>query len=50
MKARFVCNVYNARLARNRIDQREGFETKYTVERVIYLQGDYFISFRSKNL
>lgn len=50
MKARFVYDISNAGLARNRIDQREGFETKYTVERVIYLQGDYFISFRSKLL
>lgn len=50
MKARFVCNVSNARLARNRIDQYEGFETEYIVERVIYLQGDYFISFRSRLL
>lgn len=50
MKARFVCNVSNARLARNRIDQCEGFEVKFKVERVIYLQGDYFISFRSRLL
>ncbi len=50
MKARFVCNVSNARLARNRIDQCEGFEAKYMVERVIYLQGDCFISFRSRLL
>ena len=50
MKARFVCNVSNARLARNRIDQCEGFEAKYIVERVIYLQADYFISFRSRLL
>ena len=50
MKARFVCNVSNARLARNRIDQCEGFEAEYVVERVIYLQADYFISFRSRLL
>lgn len=50
MKVRFVCNVPNARLARNRIDKLEGFEAEYTVERVIYLQGDYFISFRSRLL
>ena len=50
MKARFVCNVSNARLARNRIDQCEGFEAEYIVERVIYLQGDFFISFRSRLL
>ena len=46
MKARFVCNVSNARLARNRIDQREGFETKYTVERVIYLAKYPFLHLR----
>ena len=50
MKARFVCNVSNARLARNRLDQCEGFKAEYIVERVIYLQGDYFISFRSRLL
>ena len=46
MKARFVCNVSNARLARNRIDQSEGFEAEYTVERVIYLSKYFFIPFR----
>ena len=50
MKARFVCNVSNARLARNRIDNCEGFEAKYLVERVIYLQRDDYISFRSNLL
>lgn len=50
MKARFVCNVSNARLARNRIDPCEDFEAEYVVERVIYLQADYFISFRSRLL
>lgn len=37
MKTRFVCNVSNARLLRNRIDKGEGFETEYVVERVVYL-------------
>ena len=50
MKARFVCNVSNARLARNRIDQCGGFEAEYTVERVIYLQRNRFVSFRSRLL
>ena len=42
MKARFVCDISNARLARNRIDRNEGF----VVERVVYLARDYFIYFR----
>ena len=46
MKARFVCNVANARLARNRIDQCEGVEAEYIVERVIYLSKYFFIPFR----
>ena len=46
MKARFVCNVSNARLARNKIDKRDGFETKYVVERVVYLARDSFIYLR----
>ena len=46
MKARFVCNVSNARLARNKIDKRDGFETKYVVERVIYLAKYPFLHLR----
>lgn len=46
MKARFVCNVSNARLARNRIDQGEGFNAKYVVERVIYLAKYPFLHLR----
>ena len=46
MKARFVCDVSNARLARNKIDRSEGFVAKYVVERVVYLAKDYFIYFR----
>ena len=45
MKARFVCNISNARLARNRIDRNEGFVAKYVVERV-YLARDSFIYLR----
>ena len=41
MKARFVCNVSNAILSRNRIDKCERFEAKYIVEWVIYLATDY---------
>lgn len=46
MKARFVCDVSNARLARNKIDRSEGFETKYVVERVIYLAKYPFLHLR----
>ena len=31
MKARFICNVSNARLLRNRIDKCEDFETEYVL-------------------
>ena len=37
MKTRFICNVSNARLLRNRINKCEGFEAEYVVERVVYL-------------
>lgn len=37
MEAGFVCDVSNARLARNKIDRSEGFVAKYVVERVVYL-------------
>lgn len=47
MKARFVCDISNARLARNKIDRSEGFVAKYVVERVVYLAKDYFIYFRN---
>lgn len=46
MKARFVSNVSNARLLRNRIDKGEGFEAEYIVERVVYLSKREFIPFR----
>ena len=43
MKTRFICNVCNARLLRNRIDKYEGFEAEYVVERVVYLSKREFI-------
>ena len=46
MKIRFICNVSNARLLRNRIDKYEGFETEYVIERVVYLSKREFIPFR----
>ena len=50
MKTRFICNVSNARLLRNRIDKCEGFETEYVVERVVYLSKREFIPFRERLL
>lgn len=46
MKARFIGNIPNARLLRNRIDNGEGFEVEYVVERVLYLPRREFIPFR----
>lgn len=45
MKTRFICNVSNARLLRNKIDKSEGFEAEYVVERVVYLSKREFIPF-----
>ena len=50
MKTRFICNVSNARLLRNRIDKGEGFEAEYIVERVVYLSKREFIPFRERLL
>lgn len=50
MKTRFICNVSNARLLRNRIDKCEGFEAEYVVERVVYLSRREFIPFRERLL
>ena len=50
MKARFICNVSNARLLRNRTDKCEGFEAEYVVERVVYLSKREFIPFRERLL
>lgn len=46
MKARFICNIPNTRLLRNRIDNGEGVEAEYVVERVLYLPRREFILFR----
>ena len=50
MKTRFICNVSNARLLRNRIDKHEGFEAEYVIERVVYLSKREFIPFRESLL
>ena len=50
MKSRFICNVSNSRLLRNRVDKGEGFEVEYVVERVVYLLKREFIPFRERLL
>ncbi len=50
MKARFICNVSNARLLRNRIDKGEGVKAEYVVERGVYLLKREFIPFRERLL
>ncbi len=40
MKTKFICNVSNARLLRNRIDNGEGLKVEYVVERVFICQGE----------
>lgn len=46
MKARFLCNVPNARLLRNKLDKSKGEEVEYIIERVVYLSKRDFIPFR----
>lgn len=50
MKTRFISNVSNARLLRNKIDKCEGFEAEYVIERVVYLSKREFIPFRENLL
>ena len=46
MKAMFLCDVPNARLLRNRLDNGKGLECGYVIERVMYLSKREFIPFR----
>ena len=46
MKARFLCDMPNARMLRNKLDKCEGSEYEYVIERVVYLSKRKFISFR----
>ena len=46
MKAMFLCNMPNARLLRNKLDNGEGLECKYVIERVVYLSKREFVPFR----
>ena len=50
MKTRFISNVSNARLLRNRIDKCGGVEAEYVIERVVYLSKREFIPFRENLL
>lgn len=46
MKAKFLCDMPNARLLRNRLDNGEVLEYEYVIERVVYLSKRTFIPFR----
>ena len=46
MKAKFLSNMPNARLLRNRLDKGDGLECEYVIERVVYLSKREFIPFR----
>ena len=46
MKARFLCDLSNARLVRNKLDKGEGIGVEYVIERVVYLSKRDFIPFR----
>lgn len=46
MKAKFLSDVANARLLRNKLDKGEGLEVQYVIERVVYLSKRDFIPFR----
>ena len=46
MKARFIENVSNARLLRNRLDEGLGVERQYFIERSVVLKHHNFMYFR----
>jgi len=46
MKAKFIDNVPNARLLRNRLDKGLGIEKQYFIERSVVLKHHYFMHFR----
>ena len=46
MRTRFLCDIPNARLIRNKLDKGKGQEVEYVIERNIYLGKDDFIYFR----
>lgn len=46
MEARFIENVPNARILRNKLDLGKGVFHKYFIERAILLKHHHFINFR----
>lgn len=46
MEARFIENVPNARILRNKLDLGKGVLHKYFIERAILLKHHHFINFR----
>ena len=46
MKAKFIDNVPNSRLLRNRLDEGLGVEHEYFIERCVMLKHHYFMHFR----
>lgn len=46
MKTRFLCDMPNARLLRNKLDKGKGQKVECIIERNIYLGKDDFIYFR----
>ena len=46
MKAKFIDNVPNARLLRNRLDEGLGIEQQYFIERCVMLKHHNFMYFR----
>ena len=46
MKTKFISDVSNARLLRNRLDEGLGVEHEYFIERCVMLKHHYFMHFR----
>lgn len=46
MKTKFLCDIPNARLLRNKLDKGYGLDCEYVIERVVYLSKRDFIPFR----
>ena len=46
MKAKFIENVANARILRNKLDLGEGIEHEYFIQRAVLLKHEHFINFR----
>ena len=46
MKAKFIENVTNARILRNKLDLGEGIEHECFIQRAVLLEHEHFINFR----